>query len=205
MPLTIRPQSLILDALLSALLAGDIVTDISPISVLRQLCEGMASTQADLGYDLYSLLNTFYLTTAEGVDLDIRGADYNLRRDTGQAASDNVTYYARAAYGDDIPLDTQQVLQATLLDGTEILYRSLGAHTLMPSGRSVSGQAPGTALSSGLNDTLLVNLDGDGPRALTLGTQTSGEAIASAIQAQMRALVAFSEMHQDAYSLFRCD
>ena len=72
MPLTIRPKSHILDAILSSVLAGDVVTDINPIGVLRQACEGVASTQADLEYDLYVLSRTFYITTAEGIDLDIQ-------------------------------------------------------------------------------------------------------------------------------------
>src|SRR5215510_881245 len=108
MPLTIRPQAAILEVILSSLLAGDVVTDVGAISVIRQLCEGVASTQADLEYDLYNLNQTFYLTTAEGIDLDIRGRDYGLARDAGQAASDPVTFYALPTYLDDIPLPAQQ-------------------------------------------------------------------------------------------------
>jgi uncharacterized phage protein gp47/JayE len=217
MPLTLRPQELILDVLLSSLLAGDVATDINPIGVLRQLCEGMASTQADLEYDLFTLARTFYITTAEGLDLDIRGTDYGLARDPGQAASDAVTFYALPTYIEDIPLPAQQVVQATLLDGTVgldgtvlldgtvVLYRSLGALTLTPSGRSVSGQAPATSLASGVNDQVRLNLDGDGARTVLLGTQTTAVGIASALQAAVRALVALNPSHQSAYNTFRCD
>jgi uncharacterized phage protein gp47/JayE len=204
-PLTVRPQVMLLDALVSRLLAGDIITDISAISVVRQLCEGLASTQADLAYDLYTLLNSFYLSTAEGADLDIRGADHGLRRDAGQAASGPVTFYALPTHSDDIPLPAQQVVQATLADGTEVLYRSLGDLVLTPSGRSVSGPAPATTLTGGTNDQLALTLDGDGVRTVVLGTQATAVGIASALQAAVRALTALTESHQSAYNNFRCD
>jgi uncharacterized phage protein gp47/JayE len=205
MPLTIRPKDMILDAILSSILAGDIATDINPIGVLRQICEGVASTQADLEYDLFSLTQSFYITTAEGMDLDIRGNDVNLARDAGQAASDPVVFTALATYLDDIPLPAQQVVQATLADGTDVLYRSLGDLTLTPSGRSISGQAPGTALTSGANDHVALNLDGDGVRTVILGTQNTAASIAAALQAAVRALVPVNPANQPAYTTFRCD
>src|SRR5262249_52902469 len=97
------------------------------------------------------------------------------------------------------------VVQATLADGTQVLYRSLGDQVLRPSGRSVSGQAPATALTSGVNDRITVNLDGDGPRTIILGTQTTTTGIAAAIQAAMRALTPNDLAHQGAYTTFRCD
>lgn len=205
MPLTVRPQAMLLEALVSSLLAGDIITDVSAISVIRQLCEGLASTQADLEYDLYTLLNSFYLSTAEGADLDIRGADHGLRRDAGQAASGTVTFDALPTHIDDIPLSAGQVVQATLADGTDILYRTLGDQRLLPSGRSVSGVAPAVTLTGGTNDQLALNLDGDGVRTVGLGTQTTAVGIASALQAAVRALAALTPSHQSAYNLFRCD
>src|SRR5262245_30054100 len=102
MPLTLRPQNEIRASILDTILAADIVTDINSIGVMRQLCEGVASTQADLDYDLYSLLSSFYITTAEGLDLDLRGNDFGLPRDPGQAASDPVTYTALPTWIDDI-------------------------------------------------------------------------------------------------------
>jgi uncharacterized phage protein gp47/JayE len=205
MPLTLRPKNSILDVLLSQLLAGNIISDVSSISVVRQLCEGIAASQADLEYDLYSLLQGFYLSTAEGQDLDVRGRDYGLTRDPGQAASDPVTYYALVTHTDDIALPAPQVVQATLADGSQVLYRSLGDQRLEPSGRSISGPAPGTTLTGGTNDQLQVNLDGDGPRVLTLSNQTTAVAIAAALQAAVRALAAVNASHQSAYTLFRCD
>jgi uncharacterized phage protein gp47/JayE len=205
MPLTLRPKDELLATIIDQLLAGNIVTDIGQISVIRQLCEGLASTQADLEYDLYSLLQSFYLTSAEGLDLDLRGLDYQRARDPGQAASDPVTFTAAPAYVDDIPLPAPQVVVATLADGTEVLYRSLGNHTLRPSGRSVSGSNPGAALTTGLTDHLTVNIDGDGPRTVILGTQTTAVGIAAAIQAAVRALAALNPVHQGAYNAFRCD
>jgi uncharacterized phage protein gp47/JayE len=205
MPLTLRPKQSLLDVLLSQLLAGNIITDVSQISVIRQLCEGVAATQADLDYDLYTLLQGFYLTTAEGVDLDVRGRDMGLARDPGQGASDSVVFTTTLLWVDDIALPAPQVVQATLTDGTIVRYRSLGDQALLPSGRSVSGPAPGTVLTSGVNDRLALNLDGDGVRTVILGSQSSPVAIAAAIQAAVRALVPVNPALQPAYTTFRCD
>jgi uncharacterized phage protein gp47/JayE len=205
MPLTIRPKEQLLEVIISHLLAGDVITDIGRLSVIRQLCEGVASTQADLEYDLYNLQKTFYLTTAEGVDLDIRGRDHGLTRDAGQAASDPVTFSALPTYVDDIPIPDQFVVQATLADGTDILYRTLGDQRLLPSGRSVSGVAPSTTLTGGTNDRVALILDGDSLRTIVLGTQTTAVGIASALQAAVRALTASSPSLQSAYNNFRCD
>ena len=205
MPLTLRPKDALLDSILSSLLAGNIVTDISQISVVRQLSEGVASTQADLGYDLYSLLQLFYLSSAEGQDLDARGSDMGLVRDPGQAASDPVVFTKLPLHIDDIPLPAPQVVQATLADGTTILYRSIGDTVLRPSGRSVSGAGPGTTLTSGVNDQLALNLDSDGVRTVALGTQSTAIGIAAAIQAAVQALTAIGPSHQTAYDDFRCD
>jgi uncharacterized phage protein gp47/JayE len=205
MPLTLRPKNDILSTMISSVLAGDIVSDIAAISTVRQFLEGAASTQADLDYDLYALLQSFYITSAEGVDLDTRGLDYGLARDSGQAASDPVVFTRLTQTIDDIPLPAQQVVQATLSDGTTVLYRSLGDAVLAASGRSVSGPAPGTALTAGVNDQVSLNVDGDGVRTLTLGAQSTATAIAAAIQAAVRALAALNPSHQPAYTTFRAD
>jgi hypothetical protein len=205
MPLTLRPKQQILDAIISSILAGNVVTDINPISYNRQLCEAVAATQADLSYDLYTLLQGFYLTSAEGADLDIRGNDLGLGRDRGQQASDTVTFYKETLTIDDIPLPAPQVVQAILADGTTILYRSVGNLVLEASGRSVSGQAPATTLTGGVNDHLTVNVDNDGLRTVALGTQTTGASIAAAIQAAVIALTAINASKQQAYNAFRCD
>jgi hypothetical protein len=205
LPLTLRPKSTLLDTILSGILAGNTVSDISQISVIRQLCEGVAATQADLDYDLYTLLQGWYMTSAEGADLDLRILDYGLARDVGQAATDPVLYARTSLWVDDIPLRAPQVAQALLADGTPVLYRSLGDVILMPSGRSVSGPGPGTTLTTGVNDGLAVNLDGDGVRQVALGTQPSATAIAAAIQAAVRALTPLNLAHQPAYDGFRCD
>jgi Baseplate J-like protein len=205
MPLTLRPKDAIVDVLLSHVLAGNIVTDVSRISVIRQLCEGVAATQADLDYSLYTLLQGWYITSAEGQDLDIRLRDYGLARDVGQAASDPVVFTTTLLWVDDIALPAPQVVQATLADGTEVLYRSIGDHRLLPAGRSVSSAAPGVTVAAGVSDSLALTLDGDGVRTLTLGTQTSGTSIAAAIQAQVRALIPINPANQPAYTTFRCD
>lgn len=205
MPLTIRDKASILQSILGTVLSGTIVTDLSAISVIRQLCDAVASEEADRAYELYSLLQDFYLSTATDTELDARGQDMGLVRDPGQAASDGVLFSKTVTMIDDIPLPAPQVVTATLADGTIVRYRSIQDLTLQPSGRSVSGQAPATTLSSGVNDTLVVNLDSDGPRTIVLGTLTSAAAIASTIQAQMRALTALSPVHQPAYTSFRCD
>src|SRR5262245_8483729 len=188
MPLTIVPKDTILANEVSYVLAGNIVTDLNKIAVVRQLLEGDASSLADLYYALFTTLQSFYISTAEGVDLDLRGRDFSVARDPGQAASDPVTFTPLASGIEDIPLPAPQVVQATLADGTQVLYRSLGDLVLRPSGRSVSGQAPATALTSGVNDRIAVNLDGDGARTIILGTQTTGAGVAAAFLAVMRAL-----------------
>lgn len=205
MPLTILPKDQIVANELSYVLAGGIVTDVSHISVVRQLVEGDSASLADLYYALYTTLQGWYRTTAEGQDLDIRGRDYGLARDPGQAASDPVVFTKTPLWTDDIVLPAPQVVQATLMDGATVLYRSLGDQALLPAGRSVSGPAPATALTAGLNDRIAVNLDGDGPRTVTLGTQTTAVAIAAAIQATVRALVPLNPANQPAYTTFRCD
>jgi uncharacterized phage protein gp47/JayE len=205
MPLTLRPKDTILTTLIDSVLAGDIITDVSQISVVRQLAEGAASSLADLGYDLYTLLQSFYLSTSHGNDLDTRGRDQGLVRDPGQAASDTVTFTRVQTWIEDIPLPAPQVLQATLADGTVILYRSLGNAHLWPQGRSLSAPAPGTICVSGQTDQLQVNLDGDGAQTITLGSQTTGVAIAAAIQTAVRGLTAIIPGNQPAYDGFRCD
>src|SRR5262245_33089301 len=136
MPLTLRPKDTILEALISSVLAGGIATDVGLISVLRQILEGTAATLADLDYDLWNLLQGWYITSAEGLDLRIRGRDLGMPDATeeGQAASDAVTFTAVATWLEDIALRTPQVVQATLADGTQVLYRSLGDLVLTPSG-----------------------------------------------------------------------
>jgi len=205
MPLTLKPKDTILDSIVSSILAGNIISDLNKISVTRQFSEGTAATVADLYYELYVMLQGWYRTTAEGVDLDIRGLDMNVPRNPGQAASDAVTFTALTNWIDDSALPAPQVVQATLADGTAVLYRSVGDMALLPSGRSVSGALPATTLTSGSNDHLALNLDGDGVRTPTLGTQTTGAGVAAAIQAAVRALTANNASHQTAYSQFRCD
>jgi uncharacterized phage protein gp47/JayE len=205
MPLTLRSKNLILENLASHLLAGGVITDFSPISVIRQLLEAVAATQSDLDYALFTLLQGFYISTAEGEDLDIRGRDMGLARDAGQAASDPVVLTKEPLWIDDIALPAPQVFQAILADGTPVLYRSLGNAVLRASGRSVSGQAPGTVITNGTNAQVALNLDGDGIRTVNLGTQLTGVAIASALQAAVVALTAITPVHQAAYNAFRCD
>src|SRR4029077_15949730 len=205
MPLTLRAKNEILSTMISSVLSGDIVSDIAPISSARQFLEGAASTQADLDYDLYALVRSFLITTAKGIDLDQRGLDYGLARDSGQAASDPVVFTRLTQTIEDLPLPAPQVVQATLSDGTTVLYRSLGDAVLASSGRSVSGPAPATAITAGGNDQVSLNLDGDGVRTVLLGTQLTGTAIAAALQAAVRALAAIGPSHQNAYTTFRCD
>jgi len=205
MPLTILPKDHILSNEVSYVLAGNIVNDINNISVLRQFLEADAASLADLYYALYTTVQGWFINAAEGIDLDIRGRDMGLARDVGQAASDLVTYTPLATWVDDIPLPAPLVVQATLADGTQVLYRSLGDLVLTPSGRSISGQAPATSLTGGTNDHLTLNLDSDGAQTIFLGTQTTATGIAAAIQAAVRALTAVYPSNQQAYTGFRCD
>ena len=205
MPITLRPKDDILASIISSILAGNVVTDINPISYNRQLCEGVAATQADLDYSLYTMLQGWYITSAEGVDLDIRGLDVAVARDPGQQASDPVTFTKETTAIDDIVLSAPQVVQATLADGTQVLYRSVGDYVLEPSGRSISAPNPGTTLTGDTSTNLTVNLDNDGPQTVALGNQTTATGIAAAIQAAVQALTAANASKQQAYNSFRCD
>jgi len=205
MPLTIVDKDTILAREVSYVLAGNIISDLAPISVVRQMLEGDSSNVADLYYALWSLQQGWYVLSAEGIDLDRRGTDMGRARDPGQAASDPVTFTKTGEWIDDIRLPSPQVVSATLADGTQVLYRSLQDMVLQPSGRSISGQAPATSITAGVNDRIIVNLDGDGLRTLILGTQTTGAGIAAAIQAAVLALTANNATHQPAYTNLRCD
>lgn len=205
MPMTIRTKDDHLKGILTNLLAGSIITDVSNPSATRQLAEGTAAELSQLGLARYDDLLASRISSATGQDLDDLMADRGTQRDQGQVASDPVTFTRAQTWLEDIPLPAPQVLQATLADGTAILYRSIGDAVLQPQGRSISGQAPAGSLVGGSTDQLRVNLDGDGARTLTLGTQTTAAAIATALQTAVRALTAITSGNQPAYTGFRCD
>lgn len=205
MPITVRPKDTFVLALLDSLLAGGILTDPNPIGVGRQLIEGMGAGLADLSFDVWLASQTLYLDTATDTDLDRLGLNYGLGRDAGQPAGDPVTVTRVNGWLEDIVLPAQILFQATLADNTAIRYRSLQDVRLGPRGRSVSGTAPGTALTGGTNDQLGINLDGDGVRTVTLGTLTGGAVIAAAIQTAVRALTALTPGNQPACTNFLCD
>lgn len=206
MPPTIRPQAVILDQILSALVRSGLVTDIAPISVTRMLASGVSVTIAELYYSLYTLYRSFFLTMATGEDLDIRGSDLGLPRDVGEAASGTVRYVREPTYGEDIVLLAPQHLTCVAEPGAVApTYSTVGHARLTPCGRSVSGPAPLTSTQADVNDQLTLSLDGDPPQHITLGTQTSGADVAAAIQAAVRALMAINPALQPAYDLFRAD
>jgi LysM domain len=68
--------------------------------------------------------------------------------------------------------------------------------------RSVSKLNAGTTLTAGTNDRLTLKLNSEAPRTLTLGTQPSGEAIAAAIQSQVRAFTPEHSANASAYRDF---
>lgn len=67
-------------------------------------------------------------------------------------------------------------------------------------GTSTSDVAAAVTTSSG--DILTLNLDGDGAKAITLGANISGAAVAADIQAKVRALIATTPAKQYAYNNF---
>ena len=206
MPPTIRPQAVILDELLSALVRSGLVTDIAPISITRMFASGVSVTVAELYYSLYTLYRSFFLTMATGADLDIRGNDLGLPRHVGQAASGEVVYTREPTYSEDIVLLAPQHLQPVVEPGALApTYSTVGDARLAPSGRSLSGPAPLTSTQTGVNDQLTLSIDGDTPQTVTLGTQTSGAAVAAAIQGAVRALMAVTPALQPGYDLFRAD
>jgi uncharacterized phage protein gp47/JayE len=205
MPLSLRTKDAILTDMVAMPLAGGIVTDFKSISVIRQILEGNAAAIASLYYALYTTHQDWFRKSATDEGLDARGEDIALPRDTGQAASGAVLYTRDPTYVEDIPLAAQQAVSAMLPDGTVVSYHTLAAVTLQPQGRSVSAAAPGTALTGGSNDQVQLNLDGDGLRTVTLGTQTTGAGIASTLQTLVRALTAVNPAHQPAYAGFRSD
>lgn len=66
----------------------------------------------------------------------------------------------------------------------------------------LGGSFPGTTTTNTVNDQLTVALHGEVGQAIDVGTQTSGAAIAAAIQAAVRALTAASAVNQQAYDGF---
>lgn len=206
MPPTIRPQAVILDQILSALVRSGLVTDIAPISITRMFASGVSVTVAELYYSLYTLYRSFFLTMATGTDLDTRGSDLGLPRDVGQAASGQVEYRREPTYAEDMVLLAPQRLQPVAEPGSEApTYHTVGDYRLAPCGRSVSGEAPMTSTQAAFNDQITLNIDGDGTQRVTLGTQTTGADVAAALQAQVRALLAVTPALQPAYDLFRAD
>jgi uncharacterized phage protein gp47/JayE len=191
--------------MLDSLLAGGILTDANPTGVARQDLEGFSAGLADLSYDVWLASQTLYIGTATDTDLGRLGRNYGLARDAGQAASDLVTFTRALAWLDDLTIPAQVLVQATIADGTAVLYRTIQTVVLGPQGRSVSGIAPATLTTGGAVDRVVVNLDGDGPRTLTLGSLTGGSTIAAALQAAVRALTALTPGNQPAYAGFRCD
>ena len=74
-------------------------------------------------------------------------------------------------------------------------------------GTSVSDSSPSTDLSGGTDDSLTINLDGDGAQEIDLGdpaSLTTGTAIAAAIQTAVRALTPADEKYRAAYTGFVC-
>jgi len=71
---------------------------------------------------------------------------------------------------------------------------------VIAAGQSLSAAYAATTVSSGV--TLLLNIDGDGIKTITLGTDTSGNAIAADIQAKVRALTATNPSLQASYNNF---
>ena len=74
------------------------------------------------------------------------------------------------------------------------------AGTISTAGTSVSAGTPATTTS--VSDTLVLNLNGDGVRVITLGTNLTGAATAADIQAKVRALTAITGGNQSAYNNF---
>lgn len=66
-------------------------------------------------------------------------------------------------------------------------------------GTSVSADSPATSTAAG---TLTLNINGDGAQIITLGTNSTGAAVAADIQAKVRALTAFTPANQGAYDNF---
>src|SRR5262245_56044668 len=157
MPPTIRPQSVILDELLANLTRTGLVTDIAPISVVRQLSSAVATTVAEQYFALYTLYRSFFILMATGEDLDVRGSDVGLPRDVGQAASGDVVYVRANTYADDIVLLAPQHLEPVVDPGlAPPTYATVENARLEPCGRSLSGTAPLTSIQPGLSDSLSI-------------------------------------------------
>lgn len=70
----------------------------------------------------------------------------------------------------------------------------------MTAGTSTSASSAGTSVF--VNDTIILNVDGDGVKTILLAANTTGVAIAADIQAKVRALAATSPVKQLAYNGF---
>lgn len=205
MPLTLRTANDILATLITSVMGGDIVTDFSQASAVRMFLWGVAAELAQNQFSLFELSESWFIDTATGEDLARRMRSEGLEPDTGQQASGPVRFVRGATQTDDVFLPAPQSVFALLPDGTQLLYRSIGDGVLETRGRSVSAQAPATTTIGGSEDAVTLTLDGDGARTVVLGTQSSLGAIASALQAAVRALTALNPVHQGAYTGFTCD
>lgn len=113
------------------------------------------------------------------------------------------------------PLSVAQSLRQNVLDVLNLPSHSVQtlrltaealADVLNPVtfGRSVSIPFAGTALTAGVNDHLRLAINDEPAQTLTLGTQTSGPAIAQAIQDSVRALPPAFQANASAYRDFTC-
>jgi phage baseplate assembly protein W len=96
-----------------------------------------------------------------------------------------------------LPSHTVQTLHATAHALQDLLHP-------LTVGRSLGAAFAGTSLTAGVNDRLRIALNGEPPRTLTLGTQTSGPAIAQTIQAQLRAQTPTFTANASAYADLTC-
>ena len=96
-----------------------------------------------------------------------------------------------------VPSHSVQTLRLT----AEVLSAVLNPVTV---GQSVSIPGAGTVLTAGVNDQLSLAVNGEPPQPLLLGNQTSGPAIAQAIQDGVRAMTPAAQSNASAYRDFSC-
>ena len=79
-----------------------------------------------------------------------------------------------------------------------------GAYSRFIKGYSQSDSSPGTSVTAGTNDSIVVDIDGDGAQTISLGTLSTGATIAAKIQTEIRALTPSDLSNVESFTAVTC-
>jgi len=132
----------------------------------------------------------------------VRGLNSAVRDFVGSvAATIRFPLYAQQSLGLQDIFTTPQYSVTTLKAAAQDLAHGF---TVASWAQSLGIPGASTDLTAGVNDQLTLGLNGEPPVTLTLGTQTSGAAIAQTIQSQVQALTPAQPSNASAYRDFTC-